>query len=102
MLLELCVHIIHSVLCTEIYIFNFSAVKAGIIYDQLCKIIYAKTPDPTEDVPADFYMNIEAEKVLKSRYIKDKPEVVSYIKRYLDFREVNLNLISSLRIFSIF
>jgi len=50
------------------------------------RLVYAKTPNPTEEVNQDHYFNIELEKVLD--FLKDDVEMTSYIQRYVNCKEV--------------
>ncbi len=60
-----------------------------IILPVLILIAAFRFINPTEDVPIDHYMIVEADKLLKSSFVKKNPEVKSYIERYLGFKEVN-------------
>lgn len=59
--------------------------KGTVLYDAMMKVVYAKTPNPTEDVPADYYLMEAAEKVLES--VGDD-EIKTYIRRYLNISKV--------------
>ena len=56
------------------------------MYDKMVKLIYAKTPNPTEDVERDHYFLEEAKAVID--FVKDDSETTDYIKRYIDNRQV--------------
>jgi hypothetical protein len=52
----------------------------------MLKLVYAATPNPTENVARDYYFQHEKEKVME--FVKDDPELTKYIQRYVDMKEV--------------
>ena len=50
------------------------------------KLVYAKTPNPTEDVSRDHYFNEELKNVLD--FVKGDDDMTSYVNRYVDCKKV--------------
>ena len=64
----------------------FAEVAADVLYHKMVKLVYAATPNPTEDVARDFYFQQEKEKVME--FVKNDAELTKYIQRYVDMKEV--------------
>lgn len=57
------------------------------MFDEMCRLIYVKAPNPTEKLPVSHYFMLEAERILDNGIIK-KYDMVPYIKSQIDSSEV--------------